>query len=154
MTIGASVVAAVVVVLAPGRTSGAEVTHALPVGATAIAMFKLKRVYEPAAPEDGMRVLVERLWPRGVRKQALRLDAWAKEVAPSTELRRWFGHDPAKWDAFREQYEAELDAHPSVWAPILKAARNGMVTLLYSSHDVQHNNAVVLQSYLTDRIKP
>jgi uncharacterized protein YeaO (DUF488 family) len=116
-------------------------------------MIKLKRVYEPAAPEDGTRVLVERLWPRGVRKQDLALDLWAKEVAPSTELRRWFGHEAGKWDAFREQYQAELDANPSAWASLLEVARNGTVTLLYSSHDARHNNAVALQSYLGARLK-
>lgn len=117
-------------------------------------MFKLKRVYEPSAPEDGTRILVERLWPRGIRKDALQLDRWAKDVAPSTELRKWFGHDVAKWDDFRERYRAELDANPDAWAPLLGAAENGDVTLLFSSHDTQHNNAVVLQGYLQDRLGP
>lgn len=114
-------------------------------------MFKLKRVYEPAMPDDGWRVLVERLWPRGIRKENLHFDAWARDVAPSTELRRWFGHDPAKWEAFCEQYRTELDANPGAWTPLRDAGAVGPVTLLYSSRDTQHNNAVVLQRYLAKR---
>ena len=114
-------------------------------------MIALKRVYEPVDTEDGTRFLVERLWPRGVRKDALVLDAWLKEVAPSTELRRWFGHDPARWQGFRERYAAELEARPDAWAPIVQADRSGVVTLLYSSHDVEHNNAVALKAYLEAR---
>jgi uncharacterized protein YeaO (DUF488 family) len=111
-------------------------------------MIALKRVYEPAEAGDGTRFLVERLWPRGVRKAALTLDAWLKDVAPSTELRRWFGHDPERWQEFRQRYAAELDARPDAWAPILQADRSGTVTLLYSSHDTEHNNAVALKAYL------
>lgn len=113
-------------------------------------MFKLKRVYEPVMPDDGWRVLVERLWPRGVRKESLHLDAWARNVAPSAGLRTWFGHDPAKWDAFVVRYRAELDANPGAWAPLRDAGADGPVTLLYSSHDTEHNNAVVLQRYLAE----
>lgn len=116
-------------------------------------MFKLKRVYEPATPDDGWRVLVERLWPRGIRKESLHFDAWAKDVAPSTELRKWFGHDPAKWEVFGERYRAELDANPGAWTPVRDAGANGPVTLLYSSHDTEHNNAVILQRYLTEHTK-
>jgi uncharacterized protein YeaO (DUF488 family) len=111
-------------------------------------MIKLKRVYETPEAEDGVRILVERLWPRGVKKDALELDAWLKDVAPSHELRRWFGHDPARWGEFKQRYAAELDAHPAAWQPILEAADTGRVTLLFSSHDVVHNNAVALQRYL------
>ena len=111
-------------------------------------MIALKRVYEPVDEGDGTRFLVERLWPRGVRKDALVLDAWLKDVAPSTELRRWFGHDPARWREFRERYAAELEARPDAWAPIVQADRSGTVTLLYSSHDTEHNNAVALKAYL------
>lgn len=111
-------------------------------------MIKLKRAYDPAARDDGIRFLVERLWPRGVKKNALRLNAWFKDVAPSTGLRRWFGHDPAKWAEFQRRYRAELDADPKVLEPILKAARRGPVTLVYSSRDTEHNNAVVLKAYV------
>lgn len=111
-------------------------------------MLKLKRAYEPASREDGQRFLVERLWPRGVKKASLHLDAWLKDVAPSTELRQWFGHDPKKWEEFRQLYRAELERHPEACDPILKAARGGAVTLVYSSHDREHNNAVALRDYV------
>lgn len=115
-------------------------------------MIKLKRAYEPAAREDGTRFLVERLWPRGVKKTTLRLDAWLKDVAPSTELRQWFGHDPAKWPEFQRRYRAELGANAEALEPIMKAARRGRVTLVYSSHDQEHNNAVVLKAYVESRL--
>jgi len=111
-------------------------------------MVKLKRVYEPVARTDGPRFLVERLWPRGISKERLHLTAWLKEVGPSTELRRWFGHDPLKWSRFRTRYFRELDAQPESWRPILTAARRGIVTLIYSSHDEEHNNAMALKEYL------
>jgi len=111
-------------------------------------MLKPKRAYEPASRYDGQRFLVERLWPRGVKKASLHLDAWLKDVAPSTELRQWFGHDPKKWEEFRQLYRAELERHPEVCDPILKAARGGAVTLVYSSHDREHNNAVALRDYV------
>ena len=112
-------------------------------------MVFLKRVYEPAASKDGVRFLVERLWPRGIKKEALRLDAWLKDVAPSTELRQWFAHDPAKWNEFQRKYFAELDSHAEALEPIRKAMRKGAVTLLFSSHDGEHNNAVALKAYLS-----
>ena len=111
-------------------------------------MIQLKRVYESATANDGVRYLVERLWPRGMKKEALKMDAWLKEVAPSNELRKWFGHDPAKWDEFQERYRAELQANQEAWMPILESSRQGNVTLLYSTHDVEHNNAVVLKQFL------
>jgi uncharacterized protein YeaO (DUF488 family) len=111
-------------------------------------MLKLKRAYEPASTADGRRLLVERLWPRGVSKEKLHVDEWIKDVAPSTDLRKWFGHDPEKWDQFRAKYFKELDAHPDAWRPILAASRRGPVTLVYSSHDEVHNNAVALKEYL------
>jgi uncharacterized protein YeaO (DUF488 family) len=111
-------------------------------------MIKLKRVYDPAAAADGKRFLVERLWPRGVKKADLKMSAWLKDVAPSTALRRWFGHDPDKWKEFQKRYFRELKAHADVIDPIVEAARTGSVTLLYSSHDQEHNNAVALKSYL------
>jgi uncharacterized protein YeaO (DUF488 family) len=116
-------------------------------------MIHLKRVYEPAAKDDGMRFLVERLWPRGVKKEALRLDGWLKDVAPSTTLRQWFAHDPAKWAEFQKRYFAELDANPEAVQPIRQAMRKGAVTFLYSSHDAEHNNALALKSYLSKRRK-
>jgi uncharacterized protein YeaO (DUF488 family) len=111
-------------------------------------MLKLKRVYEPVSRTDGARFLVERLWPRGLSKEALHLTAWQKEVGPSTELRQWFNHDPLKWSRFRTRYFHELDSRPESWRPILTAARLGVVTLVYSSHDEAHNNAVALKEYL------
>jgi uncharacterized protein YeaO (DUF488 family) len=115
-------------------------------------MIKLKRAYDSASNDDGIRFLVERLWPRGVKKTALRLDAWLKDVAPSTGLRQWFSHDPAKWTEFQRCYRRELDATPEALEPILKAARRGRVTLVYSSRDAEHNNAVVLKAYAEARI--
>jgi uncharacterized protein YeaO (DUF488 family) len=115
-------------------------------------MLKLKRAYERASREDGRRILVERLWPRGIRKASLQLDAWLKEVAPTAALRQWFSHDPKKWDEFQRRYRAELEQHPEVCDPILKAARRGTVTLVYSSHDSEHNNAVALRDYLERRL--
>lgn len=114
-------------------------------------MVKLKRVYDPPAMKDGSRFLVERLWPRGVKKTSLRIDAWLKDVGPSTALRKWFSHDPEKWEEFRRRYFAELDGNEPAWMPILKAARSGDVTLLFSSHDTEHNNAVALKQYLGAR---
>jgi uncharacterized protein YeaO (DUF488 family) len=111
-------------------------------------MIGLKRAYEPALPADGVRLLVERLWPRGIAKADLELGGWLKDVAPSTELRKWFGHDPDKWDEFRRRYVRELDSRPEAWTPIVSAARRGTVTLVYSSHDTEHNNAVALRDYL------
>lgn len=114
-------------------------------------MIRIKRTYEPRARTDGRRLLVERLWPRGMKKEALKADAWLKEVAPSTQLRQWFGHRPERWKEFRRRYEKELTANPDAWAPILDASRRGTVTLLYSAHDIEHNGAVVLREFLAER---
>ena len=114
-------------------------------------MMQIKRTYEPSARGDGRRILVERLWPRGMKKETLHADAWIKDVAPSTELRKWFGHEVERWDEFRRRYQRELSANPDAWAPILDASKRGTVTLLYSAHDVVHNGAVVLRDYLTKR---
>jgi uncharacterized protein YeaO (DUF488 family) len=111
-------------------------------------MIKVRRVYDRPAPGDGARFLVERLWARGVKKEALRLDDWLKEAAPSDALRRWFGHDPAKWAEFQRRYVTELDRKPEAWRPIAEAARRGNVTLLYSAQDTAHNNAVALKAYV------
>jgi uncharacterized protein YeaO (DUF488 family) len=115
-------------------------------------MVILKRAYDRASPADGTRFLVERLWPRGVAKAELRLDAWLKDAGPSTALRKWFSHDPAKWTEFRRRYFRELDSRPEAWQPIASAARRGTVTLIYSSHDTEHNNAVALQEYVQGKL--
>lgn len=115
-------------------------------------MIRIRRVYEPAVSGEGTRFLAERLWPRGVRKEALRAKGWLKDVAPSDALRRWFAHDPKKWPEFQRRYGAELDAHPEAWRPILAAARRGSVTLLYSARDTEHNSAVVLRDYVQARL--
>jgi uncharacterized protein YeaO (DUF488 family) len=111
-------------------------------------MIRIKRTYEPRAPEDGRRILVERLWPRGVKKEKLAADEWMKDVAPSTELRQWFAHRTDRWEEFQRRYRAELDAAPAAWQPISSAGEKGTVTLLYSAHDPAHNSAVVLRDYL------
>jgi len=115
-------------------------------------MIQVKRVYDPDSPGDGSRFLVDRLWPRGRKREALRLDGWLKEAAPSDALRHWFGHGPAKWEEFRRRYAAELDSKPEAWQPILQAAQGGNVTLLYSARNTEHNNAVALKSYLEERL--
>ena len=115
-------------------------------------MIQVKRVYTPPAPDDGSRVLVERLWPRGMRKEALPLAGWVKAVAPSAALRRWFGHDPQKWEEFQRRYVTELDSNPEAWRPLLERARRGTLTLLYSARDPDHNSAVVLKSYLEAKL--
>jgi uncharacterized protein YeaO (DUF488 family) len=111
----------------------------------------LKRAYEPPAADDGSRVLVDRLWPRGVAKADAKLDAWMKEIAPSTELRKWFGHDPARWEEFQARYRKELDAHGDLIADLRTLARKGRLTLVYSAHDEVHNDAVVLRERLLGR---
>ena len=116
-------------------------------------MIKLKRVYEPVASDDGARFLVERLWPRGMKKTEVKMQAWLKDVAPSSGLRKWFGHDPKKWNEFRERYFRELRANPDAVEFIVTAAKQGMVTLLYSSHDTDHNNAVALRDYIEGQSK-
>ncbi len=116
-------------------------------------MIQVKRVYDPYSPNDGARYLVERLWPRGIKKESLHVDQWLKDVAPSPELRRWFNHDPGKWAEFKRKYRAELDAHPDVWRPLLAAARCDNVTLFYSAHDTEHNNAVALKDYLDSKLR-
>jgi uncharacterized protein YeaO (DUF488 family) len=112
-------------------------------------MIKLKRAYDRASRDDGMRYLVERLWPRGIKKTELPLDGWLKDVAPSPELRKWFSHDPRKWPRFRRRYFTELEAHQGSLEPLLEAASRGPVTLIFSSHDTEHNAAVALRDYLT-----
>jgi uncharacterized protein YeaO (DUF488 family) len=116
-------------------------------------VIQVKRVYEKPAKGDGARILVDRLWPRGLKKEELHLEGWVKEVAPGDSLRRWFGHDPKKWKEFRNRYFAELGSKQEAWEPILQAARRGNVTLLYSAHDTEHNNAVALRDYLMAKLR-
>lgn len=116
-------------------------------------MIQLKRAYEKPGRTDGKRFLVERLWPRGVKKSSLPIVAWLKDAAPSTELRQWFSHDAARWPEFRKRYFAELKTRPEAWMPLLDAAREGTVTLIYSSHDTEHNNAVALEEFLNAKLK-
>jgi len=111
-------------------------------------MIRVRRAYSPPAANEGIRFLVDGLWPRGIKKQDLQIDGWLKEVAPSADLRRWFGHDPERWEEFQNRYFSELDSKPDTLEPIRKAARLGNVTLLYGARDSEHNNAVALQAYL------
>src|SRR5262249_38054050 len=111
----------------------------------------IARVYELPARSRGPRFLIDRLWPRGIRKEDLPLEGWLRDVAPSTALRQWFGHDPARWSVFRKRYEAELRAHPEAWEPILAAASRHPVTLLFAAKDVEHSHAVVLRDFLSRR---
>lgn len=110
--------------------------------------IKLKRVYKPPDKTDGVRILVDRLWPRGLTKIRAAVDLWLKEIAPSTELRKWFGHDPKKWTEFRRRYRAELKSHPDELKMIKSKAKEGAVTLLYGARDQEHNEAIVLQQLL------
>jgi uncharacterized protein YeaO (DUF488 family) len=112
-------------------------------------MIRIKRIYDPPAPEDGRRVLVDRLWPRGVAKDEARIDGWLKEIAPSDELRKWFGHDPARWEEFRERYAAELERHGELMEELRAGSNDGAVTLLFAAKDAERNNAVVLKDMLT-----
>jgi uncharacterized protein YeaO (DUF488 family) len=116
-------------------------------------MIKVKRVYDEASPEEGHRFFVERLWPRGITKERLASKAWLKEVAPSADLRTWYGHDPAKWEEFQPRYIAELEEHPDAWRPLLDAARAGTITLVYSARDPERNSAVVLKAFLEARVE-
>jgi uncharacterized protein YeaO (DUF488 family) len=111
----------------------------------------IKRVYEPVSPKDGYRILVDRLWPRGLSKDRAAVDLWLKDIAPSTELRRWFGHDPGKWSEFRRKYSAELATHAEDVAQIRKLAKRRRVTLVYGARDTERNDAVVLLGYLESR---
>jgi uncharacterized protein YeaO (DUF488 family) len=115
-------------------------------------MIRVRRVYDAIGFKNGPQYLVDRIWPRGVRKEALHLTEWRRDVAPSDELRRWFGHDPAQWGEFRRRYYEELDDKRQAWLPLLEAARQGEITLLYSARDTEHNNAVALKAYLEQRL--
>lgn len=116
-------------------------------------MIQVKRAYEAESEEDGVRFLVERLWPRGIKKEDLAVEGWLKDLAPSTELRKWFDHDPTKWDEFRRRYFRELEKHPTAWESLLARARRDRVTLVFSAHDTQYNNAIALKQFLESKVK-
>lgn len=112
---------------------------------------QVKRVYAPASADDGLRVLVDRVWPRGMTKERLHADLWMKDIAPGAPLRKWFGHDPAKWDEFRKRYFRELEGKAELVAELRRAGAKRPVTLLFAAHDEEHNNAVALAEYLRSR---
>jgi uncharacterized protein YeaO (DUF488 family) len=112
----------------------------------------LKRAYDPPQRSDGYRVLVDRIWPRGITKDDLKVDAWLKEVAPSTDLRKWFGHDPKKWDEFKRRYGRELEPHAAALKQLVERARAGRVTLVFGAKDSEHNQAVVIKEHLERRL--
>ncbi len=118
-----------------------------------MATIKIKRIYEPFEKEDGRRVLVDQLWPRGVRKETAHLDEWMKAVAPSADLRKWFDHDPAKWNEFYSRYTIELKQNDAVRDLLDMAKKGGVLTLLYGARDEQHNQALVLQQFISDALK-
>ena len=113
--------------------------------------ISLKRAYDEPARTDGARVLVDRMWPRNVTKTDLKVEDWMRDLAPSAALRKWFGHDPERWDEFRRRYFAELDERPEAWRKLAEMARKEKVTLIYSARDEEHNNAVALREYLEAR---
>jgi uncharacterized protein YeaO (DUF488 family) len=113
----------------------------------------LKRAYDAPTRSDGRRILVDRVWPRGIAKDDLQIDAWLKDLAPSTGLRKWFGHDRAKWDEFRKRYALELEQRPEALEELVEKARAGHVTLIFSAKDTQHNNAVALKEHLERCLK-
>ncbi|WP_169740117.1 DUF488 domain-containing protein [Paraburkholderia acidipaludis] len=116
-------------------------------------IIDIQRVYDPPPTGNHACFLVDRLWPRGIRKEALAHVQWLKEVAPSTALRQWFHQDPTQWDTFEQRYVAELDANPAAWQPLAEACAKGPVALLYGSRDVEHNHAIVLRDYLLKKLK-
>jgi uncharacterized protein YeaO (DUF488 family) len=113
--------------------------------------IRLKRAYEPPSPQDGTRILVDRLWPRGISKQEAELELWMKDISPSNELRKWYNHDASRQDEFRRRYAQELEAHPNLMEDLRERARKGLVTLVYSARDETLNNAVVLRDLLLGR---
>jgi uncharacterized protein YeaO (DUF488 family) len=108
----------------------------------------LKRAYEPPAPDDGTRILIDRLWPRGISKERAAIDQWMKDISPSTELRKWFGHDPARWNEFRRRYAQEVHKNSDLLDHLRSLARQGPITLVYSAHDEKHNDAVELRELI------
>ena len=116
-------------------------------------MIRVRRVYEPPAATDGTRFLVDHLWPRGLKKDEVKVKGWIKDVSPSNELRQWFGHEPARWKEFQRRYFAELGKKPESWQPLLTAAQAGNITLVFAARDEEHNNAVALKNYLERPLK-
>jgi uncharacterized protein YeaO (DUF488 family) len=116
-----------------------------------MAQIQLKRIYDPPAQSDGFRVLVDRVWPRGISKEAAAIDLWMKAIAPSTELRKWFNHDPRRWEGFRKRYRTELQLHASELDELRRHAAKRRLTLLFGAKDTEHNQAVVLKDVLTGK---
>jgi uncharacterized protein YeaO (DUF488 family) len=116
--------------------------------------IQIKRIYEPYAESDGYRILIDRLWPRGMKKENARIDKWLKEVAPSTTLRKWFDHDPEKWDQFRQKYHAELSGSAALGELLSYVDKHKTITLLFAAKDQEHNHAIVLLQFITDSISP
>ncbi len=114
-------------------------------------MIKIKRVYDPVSPDDGKRILVDRLWPRGIKKEKAGIDEWLKDIAPSDNLRKWFSHDPEKWHEFRRRYKKELEKKLELVERIKSQTRKGNITLLFSARDVKYNNAIVLKEVIEDK---
>ncbi len=112
-------------------------------------MIKIKRIYEPASPDDGKRVYIDRLWPRGMKKEEVKMDEWLKDISPSDNLRKWFGHDPAKYAEFKKRYKKELEKQSEILERLRKEGKKGTVTLLFSARDVEHNNATVMRELLS-----
>ena len=116
-----------------------------------VAALRTKRIYDQPSADDGMRVLVDRIWPRGLSKEAAHVDHWLKDIAPSTGLRKWFGHEPERWPEFQQRYRGELDANPDAVAELRKLAHGGPMTLLFAARDAERNNAEVIKAYLRAR---
>ncbi|MFN4181733.1 MAG: DUF488 domain-containing protein [bacterium] len=114
--------------------------------------IKVKRVYDPVERNDGLRILVDRLWPRGISRETARIDRWIRDIAPSDQLRKWFAHKDALWEEFRSRYWAELETKPEIWNPLLSLAQKSTITLLYSAKNQIHNNAVALKEFLLARM--
>ena len=114
-----------------------------------MAKVLIKRIYEPAEKSDGFRILIDRLWPRGVKKEEAKIDVWLKEIVPSSELRKWFKHDPKKWNAFIKKYKDELQESPALQELRGLIEKHKTITLLYAAHDMQHNNALVLKDFIS-----
>ncbi len=111
-------------------------------------MINVKRIYDPASSEDGTRIYIDRLWPRGLKKSEAKFDEWLKEISPSTELRKWFGHDPAKWEEFKKRYKKELEDKKEIMEKLKKEAKRKKITLLYSASETEHNNAIAMKEFL------
>jgi uncharacterized protein YeaO (DUF488 family) len=117
------------------------------------SLIQIRRAYEAPAAGDGVRYLVDRLWPRGVRRESLLIAAWLRDAAPSSGLCKWFNHDPALWEEFKQRYFEELEQHPAGWQELLQAARERRITLVYGARDVQHNNAAALKQFLDQKLR-